>query len=107
MKINEQITCKITGIQTYGVFVTHGEYNGLVHISELSDQYVASIDEIFHIGEDIEVKVLDIDEANKRLKLSYKKAHPVHPKIQKLVKIKVGFHSLQQALPHWIEKTKK
>jgi len=107
MKLREQITCKISGIQSYGVFVTYEAYNGLIHISELSEQYVSSIDEIFHVGDEIEVVVLEIDEAHKRLKLSYKQAHPVHPKIQKLVKIKVGFHALQQALPHWIEKTKK
>jgi len=44
---------------------------------------------------------------NKRLKLSYKQAHPINPRIQKMVKIKIGFHSLSKALPHWIEKAKK
>ncbi|MDI6452148.1 S1 RNA-binding domain-containing protein [Peloplasma aerotolerans] len=106
MKINDQIICKITGIQPYGVFVSYGEYSGLIHISELSDQFVSSIEEILCVGEEVEVSVLEIDEENKRLKLSYKKAHPVHPKIQKMVKIKKGFHSLSKALPHWIEKTK-
>ncbi len=107
MKVNDQIICKITGIQSYGVFVTHLEYTGLIHISEISDQYVSSIEEILCVGDEIEVVVLEIDEENKRLKLSYKQANPIHPKILKMVKIKVGFHSLAKALPHWIEKAKQ
>lgn len=107
MKINNNILCKVTGIQPYGVFVLCDHYVGLIHISEVSDQYVAAIEDILCIGDDIEATVLEIDEERKRLKLSYKKANPVHPRIQKLVKIKIGFQSLYNALPFWIEKTKK
>lgn len=107
MKINDQIVCKITGIQAYGVFVTYEDYTGLVHISEVSDQYVSSIEDILCVGDEIEVVVLDIDEEQKRLKLSYKQAHPIHPKIQKTIKIKMGFHPLAKALPDWIENAKK
>lgn len=107
MKIDDHIVCKVTGIQAYGVFVTYLDYTGLIHISELSDQYVQNIEDMLEVGDDIEVAVLEIDEAQKRLKLSYKKAHPLHPKIQKMVKIKIGFQSLYKALPHWIEKAKK
>jgi len=107
MKIDEHIVCKVTGIQPYGVFVTYMDYTGLIHISELSDQYVQNIEDMLEIGDDIEVVVLEVDEGQKRLKLSYKKAHPMHPKIQKMVKIKIGFQSLYKALPHWIEKAKK
>ncbi|MFA6377038.1 MAG: S1 RNA-binding domain-containing protein [Acholeplasmataceae bacterium] len=107
MKIDDRIICAVTGIQTYGVFVSCDEYTGLIHISEMSDQYVSSLEDILCVGDEIEAIVIEIDEDNKRLKLSYKKAHPVHPKIQRLVKIKIGFHSLAKALPHWIEKSKK
>lgn len=107
MNVRDQITCKITGIQAYGVFVSCDDYSGLIHISEVSDQYVSSIDEMMCVGDLIDVVILEIDEANKRLKLSYKQANPIHPKIQNMVKIKIGFHSLSKALPHWIEKTKK
>jgi len=107
MNVDDQIVCKITGIQPYGVFVTYEDYTGLIHISEISDQFVPSIEDIMSIGDDVEVVVLEVDEAHKRLKLSYKKANPIHPKIQKMVRIKIGFHSLAKALPHWIEKTKK
>jgi general stress protein 13 len=89
MKIKDSIVCKVTGIQSYGVFVLCEDYSGLIHISEISDQYVPSISEILCVGDEVEVKVLDVDEENKRLKLSYKQANPIHPKIQKMVKVKI------------------
>ncbi|MFA5471106.1 MAG: S1 RNA-binding domain-containing protein [Acholeplasmataceae bacterium] len=107
MKINDNIVCKITGIQPYGVFVSYDDYVGLIHISEVSDQYVSSIEDILCVGDEIEATVLEIDDEQKRLKLSYKQANPIHPRIQKMVKITIGFQSLYKALPFWIEKTKK
>jgi general stress protein 13 len=107
MKVNDQITCKVTGIQPYGIFVSYEGYVGLIHISEISDQFVQSLETFTNVGDQIRTVILAIDEGNKRLKLSYKKANPVHPRIQKIVKIKIGFHSLSKALPFWIEKSKK
>jgi len=107
MKVNDQIVCKITGIQPYGVFVSYDDYVGLIHISEVSDQYVQSLDDLMCVDDEIEATVLEIDEEQKRLKLSYKQSNPVHPKIQQMVKIQIGFHTLSKALPFWIEKTKK
>jgi len=107
MKVKDEVVCKVTGIQPYGIFVIYDDYVGLIHISEVSDQYVQSLEEIMSVGDHINATILEIDEVNKRLKLSYKQANPIHPRIQKMVKIKKGFHSLSKALPFWIEKTKK
>ncbi|MCF7932471.1 MAG: S1 RNA-binding domain-containing protein [Acholeplasmataceae bacterium] len=107
MEKNEMITCVITGIQSYGIFVTCDAYQGLVHISEISDHYIDAIDALFDVGDDITLSIIEVDEKKKRLRLSYKRAHPVHPKIQKTIKIKKGFHSLSKALPHWIDEAKK
>lgn len=107
MNIKDHVSCRITGIQPYGVFVTCDDYIGLIHISEISDQYVPSIEAMLDVDDIVEAVVLEVDEHQKRLKLSYKQANPVHPRIQKIVKIQKGFHSLSKALPFWIEKTKK
>ena len=107
MKVKDEVVCKVTGIQSYGVFVAYKDYVGLIHISEVSDQYVESLDTIMCVGDKIDATILEIDEENKRLKLSYKQSNPIHPRIQKMVKIQIGFHSLSKALPFWIEKTKK
>ncbi len=107
MNVKDHISCRITGIQQYGVFVACDDYAGLIHISEVSDQYVPSLEAILEVGDIVEAVILEIDEDQKRLKLSYKEANPIHPRIQKMVKIQKGFHSLSKALPFWIEKTKK
>ncbi|MFU8793047.1 MAG: S1 RNA-binding domain-containing protein [Acholeplasmataceae bacterium] len=104
IKVNDHIECRITGIQPYGIFVEYKTYSGLIHISELSHYYVSEIEEVFQVGDLIKVAVLEVDEENQRLKLSYKQSHQVHPRIQKNTRIKIGFHSLAKALPHWIAK---
>ena len=45
MQPGDIVIAKITSIVGYGAFVSVGEYLGLVHISEFSDNYVKSIKE--------------------------------------------------------------
>ena len=106
MKKNKVITWKIVGFQDYGMFVNCGEYEGLVHISEISDQYINSIEQIFMIGDLVDLLVLEVCDEN-RLKLSYKRNHHIHKKIVKSVPMKIGFHSLNRQLPKWILEKKK
>lgn len=106
MEINKIIKCKISGVLDYGVFVKCDDYTGLIHISEMSDAFINDLGVYADLGDNIVAKILEIDEAKKRLKLSYKQANPINPKILKHVKIKIGFHSLGNALPYWIKKSK-
>ncbi|HHT55243.1 MAG TPA: S1 RNA-binding domain-containing protein, partial [Acholeplasma sp.] len=78
MNENNIITCEVVGFQEYGVFVRCDEYDGLVHISEISEQYVENIEEIFKVGDLVKLLVLDVNEEDKKLKLSYKKCHKIH-----------------------------
>lgn len=106
MKENSKIECVVTGIQSYGVFVSCGECTGLIHISEISDKYVEDINAIFTIGETIEAYVIERDQTEKKLVLSYKKAHDIHPRVLNQIDIKIGFKSLKNQLPKWIEEKK-
>ena len=57
---------KITGITKFGAFVDLGEkQNGLVHISEVSNDYVNDIHDVLSIGDEVTVKVLSISEDGK------------------------------------------
>lgn len=103
MKLYDDVTCEITGIQPYGIFVVCEDYEGLIHISELSDQFLYNIESLFKIGDSISAKIIEIDENDKRLRLSYKQAHPIPKKISKQITIKLGFHTLEQNLPKWIK----
>lgn len=61
----------VASISSYGAFVDLGVVQGLLHISEISWDRNAKVDEILKQGQKIEVTVIDLDKQNKRLKLSY------------------------------------
>lgn len=63
----------VTNITKFGCFVDVGiKENGLVHISELADRFVSDPSEIVVIHQQVNVKVLSIDKARKRVQLSMK-----------------------------------
>ena len=70
---------KVTGIQSFGAFVAlEGEQGtqGLVHISEVSNTYVKDINEFLTVGQEVEVKVIKLDEASKKISLSIRALMP-------------------------------
>lgn len=107
MKKDDVINVCITGIAKYGIFVKYKNYSGLIHISEISDRYVENISDIFEVGEEILVKILEVDQTKKQLVLSYKKALKINAKIMSEVDIKIGFRTLKEELPKWILKSNK
>jgi transcriptional accessory protein Tex/SPT6 len=71
---------KVTRLEKFGAFVDIGaERPGLIHISELTHGFIRSPEEIVKEGDDVEVKILDIDRKKKQIKLSMKalEAEPV------------------------------
>ena len=65
----------VRNIMDFGVFVDINVHqDGLVHISEVSNQYVKDITSILSIGDIVTVKVLSVDVAKKRIALSIKQA---------------------------------
>ena len=70
---------KITGLTRYGAFVAlDGGAVGMVHISEISYQFVNDISEHLQVGQSVSVKVLKADETG-RYSLSIKKAQTPAP----------------------------
>ena len=64
---------KVVGIKPYGIFISLDEQiMGLLHISEISDGFVADIYQVVNFGEIIKTKILDIDYSENRAKLSLK-----------------------------------
>ena len=53
---------EITGITEYGIFVkVEPNYTGMIHISEISDDYVEDIAKLYVIGETLETRIIEID----------------------------------------------
>ena len=64
---------QVTNVTNFGAFVDIGVHqDGLVHISQLADQYVADPSEIVSVGDIVNVRVVKIDENAKRIGLSMK-----------------------------------
>ena len=104
MQPGDIVIAKITSIVGYGAFVSVGDYVGLVHISEFSDNFVKSIKEFVTVGQEIRLRVLDIDEANKKVKLSYKQLHKTRGIKCRVPEYNIGFETLDEKLTGWIEK---
>ena len=73
-KVGKIYTGKVVSVKDFGAFVeiVPGQ-EGLCHISELSDQFVQSVQDVCRIGDEIRVKVIAVDEQG-RIKLSRKAA---------------------------------
>ena len=67
----------VSNVTNFGAFVDIGVHqDGLVHISELSDQFVTDAAQVVAVGDVIEVRVLEVDKARKRISLSCKSERP-------------------------------
>jgi polyribonucleotide nucleotidyltransferase len=76
VKVGKIYNGRVISIKDFGAFIeiTPGQ-DGLCHISELSNEYVRSVNDVVNIGDEIEVKVIAIDDQG-RVKLSRKAAQP-------------------------------
>ena len=67
---------KVTGISSFGAFVDLGGADGLIHISELSWNSVSSPEEVVQVGDELDVFVLRVDAANRKIALSLRRLQP-------------------------------
>jgi S1 RNA binding domain protein len=79
--VGSKLQGKVTGITNFGAFVELPEGStGLVHISEVADNYVKDINDHLKVGDVVEVKVINVEKDGK-IGLSIKKAKDrVEPK---------------------------
>jgi len=74
--IGQVVPGKVTKLVPFGAFVRVEEgIEGLVHISELAERHVEIPEQVVQVGDDIFVKVIDIDLERRRISLSLKQAN--------------------------------
>ena len=74
IEVGSKLQGKVTGITHFGAFVELPEGStGLVHISEVADNYVKDINDHLKVGDQVEVKVINVEKDGK-IGLSIKKA---------------------------------
>ena len=65
----------VRNVIDFGAFVDIGVHqDGLVHISEICDKFIKHPSEVLSVGDDVNVVILDVNEAKKRISLSIKQA---------------------------------
>jgi small subunit ribosomal protein S1 len=75
VRIGELLQGKVTKLVPFGAFVqVRPGIEGLIHISELSRRHVEKPEEVLEVGQEIEVKVIDIDIDRRRISLSLRQA---------------------------------
>ena len=73
LKENMVLEGVVTNVTHFGAFVDIGVHqDGLVHVSQLSNEFVSDPNEVVSVGDVVKVKVLEIDESRKRISLTRK-----------------------------------
>ena len=73
LKEGQLLTGTIRNITDFGAFVDIGvKHDGLVHLSELSDEFIKTPSDVVAIGDVVQVKVIEIDREKQKVKLSMK-----------------------------------
>ena len=105
LKEKDIVKVTITGVQNYGAFADiNSEYEGLIHISEISYGFVKNISDYLSVGEDIYAEVVEVNDENKHVKLSIKDIDYKNDgsRIKRMAETKNGFLPLQENLEKWI-----
>ena len=106
-KVGDIAKGEVTGIEPYGIFVKVDDYDGLIHISEIANNFVSNITKYVKIGEIIYTKVIEVDNENKRLKLSIRGLNYRENSNSKVKESVRGFSPLQENLKKWVDETLK
>lgn len=115
-KVGQHLKVRVTGIQPYGAFVeTPVNTEGLIHISEIMDDYVHNLKKFLSEGQVVRAKVISIDKEGK-LNLSlkdndyFKNYERKKEKQSVLDEIKetekYGFQTIKERMPGWIKQSK-
>ena len=70
-KVGDVINCTVCGVENYGIFIrTDDNYTGLIHISEISSDFVRNVSDYAKVGEKIKCQILEVDDELRQLKLT-------------------------------------
>ena len=73
--VGDMVKGTVAKIAAFGAFIQlEDEVDGLVHISQLSEEHVTKVKEVVNIGDEVEARVIKVDKAERRIGLSIKAA---------------------------------
>ena len=80
---------RVTSLADFGAFVNIDGADGLVHLSEISWERIQHPNEVLKVGEEVQVKVISVDQDRKRIGLSIRQLQQ-DPWLQKVGEVKEG-----------------
>ena len=82
--VGDLVKGTVAKIAAFGAFVQlEDEVDGLVHISQLSEEHVGKVKEVVNIGDEVEARVIKVDKAERRIGLSIKAASYTDEQLKK------------------------
>jgi small subunit ribosomal protein S1 len=92
-KVGDLVKGTVAKIASFGAFVNlDGDIDGLIHISQLSEEHVEKVKDVIKVGEEIEARVIKVDKVERRIGLSIK---AVSYSEEELKKESASFESLR------------
>lgn len=70
LELGQLVEGKVTGIKPFGVFVDLDGLSALLHIKQVSQKFIESLDKVFQIGQTIKAVIIDLDEGKGRVAIS-------------------------------------
>jgi len=72
-KVGEVVKGTVAKIASFGAFVSlDGDIDGLIHISQLSEDHVEKVKDVIKVGDEVEARVIKVDKVERRIGLSIK-----------------------------------
>ncbi|WP_353568595.1 30S ribosomal protein S1 [Haloferula sargassicola] len=92
-KVGDLVKGTVAKIASFGAFVNlDGDIDGLIHISQLSEDHVEKVKDVIKVGDEIEARVIKVDKVERRIGLSIK---AVSYSEEELKKESASFESLR------------
>jgi small subunit ribosomal protein S1 len=83
-KIGDLMKGKVSKLASFGAFVElQDDIDGLVHISQLSEDHVAKVKDVLKVGQEVEARVIKVDKVERRIGLSIKAANYSEEQLRK------------------------
>jgi small subunit ribosomal protein S1 len=83
-KIGDLVKGNVTKLASFGAFVQlQDDIDGLVHISQLSEDHVAKVKDVLKVGQEVEARVIKVDKVERRIGLSIKAANYSEEQLRK------------------------
>lgn len=87
LRVGMELEGIVTNVANFGAFVDIGVHqDGLIHVSQMSDRFVSDPNQIVKVGQVVKVRVLEVNEALKRISLSMKSGEQSGSKASQAVK---------------------